>query len=662
MTKKLAVAYLLIMGHFLAADDFSIPDVPSSIEIAEVKLRITSDAQRDIQKDVNALRASEKYFNIKLDRANLYFPIIEKVLKEEGVPDDLKFLSLQESVLVSDAVSSANAVGFWQFKDFTAREVGLRIDSKIDERKNIVSSSRGAAKYMKRNNFMVKNWIYAVNAYMTGAGGVKPYIDQSGIGADKITIDKNTHWYVKRFIAHVIAFKDDIGKPHSEGLKLITYEKGGNKNLSQIAKEFDVDEDLLHQYNKWLAHGKIPDDRTYAVVIPIKGKVPHINEKEIATPKTSPSTQYPDKIVEGLSIMSKTIFIDINKRKTILATQDDNLKTLAMKAGLTQKRFKKFNDLEKDKIQPGQFYYTQKKKNRSSIRYHVTQYNETLWDISQRYGVKLKKLYKKNRMNKNEKVKPGRLIWLRQTRPKDLEPVYRPVERPIQHRPVRTEPKPEPTPEKRIPKEEGTESTQEPETNRTPTVIEQSQEEVPKDMTESSVDVHVVIAGESLYAIAKKYDLTVEDIIKWNGLEKNEAIKPGQKLQVAEPVEVGVLGEYKEKPVQPAGNKEQTHQVKPDETYYSISKSYGVTIEDILGRNKLDLNTPIKPGQQLIIPASSQAEKASLSTGNTYIVQAGDTFYKIAREFDLTVEELMKLNNKKEPHLAIGEEIIIKQN
>ena len=657
MIKTLAVVYLLIQGHFLAADEFSIPSVPPSIEIAEVKLRITSDAQRDIQKDVNALRASEKYFNIKLDRANLYFPIIEKVLKEEGVPDDLKFLSLQESVLVSDAVSSANAVGFWQFKDFTAREVGLRIDSKIDERKNIVSSSRGAAKYMKRNNFMVKNWIYAVNAYMTGAGGVKPYIDQSGIGADKITIDKNTHWYVKRFIAHVIAFKDDIGKPHSEGLKLITYEKGGNKNLSQIAKEFNVDEDLLHQYNKWLAHGKIPDDRTYAVVIPIKGKVPHIDEKEIATPKTFPSTQYPEKIVEGLSVMSKTIFIDINKRKTILATRDDNLKSLAMKAGLTQKRFKKFNDLEKDEIKPGQFYYTKKKRNRSSIRYHVTQYNETLWDISQRYGVKLKKLYKKNRMDKNEKVKPGRLIWLRQTRPKDLEPVYRPVKRPNQDRPVKTAPRPE----KIIPKEEKTEPTQDVQTREIPKTIDESPEEVFQEkIKQSSVDVHVVIAGESLYAIAKKYDLTVEDITKWNGLEKNEAIRPGQKLQVAEPVEVGVLGEYEEKPVRPASNREQTHQVKPDETYYSISRAYDVTIEEILDRNKLSLDVPIKPGQQLVIPASSKREKVSSPAGNTYIVQAGDTFYKIAREFDLTVEELMKLNGKKEPHLAIGEEIIIK--
>ena len=79
--------------------------------------------------------------------------MIERVLKEENVPDDFKYLCIQESGLISDAVSSAKAVGFWQFKDFTAREVGLRVDNRIDERKNIVSATRGAAKYLKRNNF-----------------------------------------------------------------------------------------------------------------------------------------------------------------------------------------------------------------------------------------------------------------------------------------------------------------------------------------------------------------------------------------------------------------------------------------------------------------------------------------------------------------------------
>ena len=72
---------------------------------------------------------------MKIDRMLLYFPIIERIFKEEGVPEDFETLAIQESGLISDAVSSADAVGFWQFKDFTAQEVGLRVDKRIDERK-----------------------------------------------------------------------------------------------------------------------------------------------------------------------------------------------------------------------------------------------------------------------------------------------------------------------------------------------------------------------------------------------------------------------------------------------------------------------------------------------------------------------------------------------
>ena len=63
--------------------------------------------------------------------------MIERILKEEEMPDDLKYLALQESALIPDAVSSSNAVGFWQFKKETAEDYGLTVNDKIDERKNM---------------------------------------------------------------------------------------------------------------------------------------------------------------------------------------------------------------------------------------------------------------------------------------------------------------------------------------------------------------------------------------------------------------------------------------------------------------------------------------------------------------------------------------------
>ena len=104
------------------------PEVPHKMQFAGMTLTIRDDARREIQKDVNALTQSPKHHNIKVERAKTYFPIIEKVFAEENLPDDFKYLVLQESALIADAVSVSNAVGFWQFKDFTALEMGLRVD------------------------------------------------------------------------------------------------------------------------------------------------------------------------------------------------------------------------------------------------------------------------------------------------------------------------------------------------------------------------------------------------------------------------------------------------------------------------------------------------------------------------------------------------------
>ena len=131
--------------------------VPDEIDFAGMKLILTAGAKRLIQADVNMIYANPKYLQQKIDRANLYFPIIERVFHEENFPEEFKYLALQESSLLQDAISSSNAVGFWQFKKESAVEVGLRVDGEVDERMHIVYASRGASKYLKKNNTALNN-------------------------------------------------------------------------------------------------------------------------------------------------------------------------------------------------------------------------------------------------------------------------------------------------------------------------------------------------------------------------------------------------------------------------------------------------------------------------------------------------------------------------
>ncbi len=416
-----------------------IPKVPSQMEFAGVKLKITEGARAEIQKQVNSLRASDKYFKIKLDRVNLYFPIIERVFKAENLPDDFKYLSIQESALIGDAVSSANAVGFWQFKDFTGREVCLRIDKQVDERMNIVSATRGAAKYMKTNNFYYKNWVYALMAYNTGRGGARKYVKEENYGASKMTINKKTHWYIKTFLAHKIAFQNEIGGKHTEGLFLQEYTKGSGETISKMASKFELDKDLLVYYNKWLKKGAVPTDKTYAVILPVRGKISdkklkgkkntNSNEPTVPVVIKKSSSKYAKYLKKGLE-NADVVYVSVNGIDGILAESGDNITSLAKKGGVLPSKFKKFNDLtEKNKVKSGKIYYLKAKKSKSKIAFHVLMPNENLWDVSQKYGLKLKKLKKYNKLKNTPPA--GTVLWLSKKKPKqvnnfvvDIDPKY----------------------------------------------------------------------------------------------------------------------------------------------------------------------------------------------------------------------------------------------
>lgn len=581
------------------------PRVPESIEIAEIKLRFTAEVRAEIQKEVDALRASEKFFQIKLDRINLYFPLIEKALKEEGVPDDLKYLSVQESSLISDAVSSSDAVGFWQFKDFTAREVGLRVDSKVDERKNIVSASHGAAKYFKRNNFYFRNWIYSVSAYQAGPGGAKRYVDEKNFGSDKLTIDANTHWYVKRFIAHVIAFKDEVGGPHSEGLRLIAYDKGANKELKEIARDFKVEEDLVFEYNKWLKTSQVPADKTYAVIIPISGKV-RVSEENESTPVSRTISEPKDhQTKHNETPKLRIVPILLNGRQALIAGAADDVASLAEKAQLLPRQLLKYNDLGADgEIQPGVTYYIQMKRNKADVAYHTVQRNETLWSISQKYGVKLKSLIKMNRLKEPYAIKVGQELWMTKKRPKAIPVDYKEVAQP----PVKAPTQP---------------VTYEP--------IVTSREVNPKPQ-EDTVKV-------------KQVEVTAPQNQE-EPVKEEEPIKEVELPKVEAPV---VDKPTVDKPALKVG---ELYKVKVGETLWSISRSFGLTVQELADLNGIDKGAALKPGQEL---------KVQKETYQTYKVTPGDTLYSIARKFGMTVAELKEMNSRIDNSLSIGEELKVKR-
>ena len=587
------------------------PQVPHKMEFAGMTLTIRDDARREIQKDVNALTQSPKHHNIKIERAKTYFPIIEKVFEEERVPDDFKYLALQESALIADAVSVSNAVGFWQFKDYTAVEMGLRVDKEIDERLNIVSSSRAAARYIKKNNFYFNNWIFALQAYQMGAGGAMKSLPKNLSGAKNMEITSATYWYVKKYLAHKIAFEDVVDGTGQ--VKAVPYENHSNKLLTDIAKEVSVSEEELKSYNKWTKTGHIPDDRTYTVIIPVPG------EKEITLPLTAMAASRVEPPLEAKSAAADRT--KINGIKTIKALPGETPGALATRAGVVLSDFVTWNDISKGThIEADQYYLLGKKKTRGHEAYHKVSSGESLWDVSQRYGVQIKKLRRYNRLSSSEEIVAGTTIFLASKKPKDFD--------------------------------EGSDSNQVIEVDNGSTFA-WTAESAPA----ATVDSKPTVAPSDNNTGAAGVLVVKETAIMENSTEKDlDSTQNIQPVDAAVQVDSGAQIAEQMVAILPKSNE---HVVQPKETLYGIAHTYNVGVMDLAGWNNLNIQDGIKPGQVLKLSDGQTASNDLPVKQIEHEVKNTDTLYGIARKYGVTIKDLMEWNNKKDFNLAVGEKLKI---
>jgi hypothetical protein len=154
--------------------------------------------------------------SIALKRATRYFPTIERILKEEGVPDDFKYLCVIESNL-SNVTSPAGAAGFWQFMPGTAPEYGIKITSEIDERNHLEKSTRAACQLIKNNYSLFNDWINACAAYNRGPGGLMQDMKSQGV---KHFFDTEMNPETARYVFRIIALKLIMENPADYGYNI----------------------------------------------------------------------------------------------------------------------------------------------------------------------------------------------------------------------------------------------------------------------------------------------------------------------------------------------------------------------------------------------------------------------------------------------------------
>ncbi len=212
-----------------------------------------------------------------------YFPIIKPILEEEGVPTDFIYLSVAESALNPFAVSSAGAVGFWQFMKNTAPEYGLEVTNEVDERYHLEKSTRAACAYFKKSYQKLGSWTLVAASFNAGNSGVTREINRQ---KQKSYYDLWLNSETARYVFRIAALKTILENPVAYGfyipedMQYKPFETREVKVTNSIASfpdwciEQGTNYKIFKTLNPWIRSDKLdnPTGKTYLIKLPISGK------------------------------------------------------------------------------------------------------------------------------------------------------------------------------------------------------------------------------------------------------------------------------------------------------------------------------------------------------------------------------------------------------
>ena len=702
--KRLFSLLLCLLPLLVAAQSGS-PSVPATLPFANLTLRLTNGGQRAVQQKVDALRSHPASFQARVLLADAYFPLIDRVFQEEAVPLDFRYLALQESGLQGDAQSIHDAVGYWQFKREAASDFNLLMNDQVDERKHIVTASHAAAKYFKRSHNAFHNWLDVLLSYNLGIGGTKPYTLPTDAAATEMEVTERSHPYIITFLAHKIAFEQAVGLNGNPALALQEFPAIPGQPLAAMAANFQTTPEELTKHNRWLLAEVVPSDKVYTVLVPITDpsqRAALVAQQPVTTTAPVSAQPVPDPRHPG--------FVLINGLRALVALPGETKETLAQRAALKLRRFMRYNDLYAfDNVVAGQPYFVQKKRDKAAVEYHVAQLNETITTISQQYGVRTRSILSKNRMARNEELRPGRVLWLQHTRPRDVPVEYKTVQNAAAlaafERPTRSTmaaPAPAPVPSTRTfpPSAQPAPPVSAPATAPLATTT-------PAD-TAAMLNEAVTTTGTA-DTVAMPVATPVATPVVTPPSTPRSVYRPAPaNTATSAPVAVGSVPTpaapaTEAAPATPAATPypmmpapatpaavpaNGLHTVRTKETLYGIARLYHISPRDLEAWNGLPLNPALQIGQQLRVtpPEAESAQPKATPTPTTaptpakapiapeaaptkpqpatpttvqHTVQAGESMYGISRKYGVTIRQIMEWNNKPDFNVRPGEVLTV---
>jgi membrane-bound lytic murein transglycosylase D len=373
----------------------------------------------DVEKEIRLFQTVERdFFIASYQRSMIYRPVIVRELKKAGLPEELSWLPLVESGYKINALSSARALGLWQFIPSTGYKYGLNRDDWADERMDVEKSTRAAIDYFKDLHAMFGDWLTVLAGYNCGEGRVMRTIAAQHINyLDRFwdlyqRLPYETARYVPRFLATLLIVRDpqkygmDLG-PGAMKTDILSYEVAEINRcmrLQDIAQKLETSEETLFILNAELRHRMTPDR-------PYKLKVP--NEKAELLLKMLSEIPQADRPYASLQAVHGVVI----KHKV---RQGETLDSIAQKYKTSVGAIRSANHLSKQRLVAGQKLNVPLRSAKTSvpaekevppgktIRYKV-QKGDTLASLSRKHGISVTEIRNINSLN-NDALKIGQTL------------------------------------------------------------------------------------------------------------------------------------------------------------------------------------------------------------------------------------------------------------
>jgi membrane-bound lytic murein transglycosylase D len=491
----------------------------------------------------------QKVFARWLERSTRYQPLIHEILAEEGLPLDLLYLAMIESGFNNNAYSWAHAAGPWQFIASTGRMYDLHGDWWWDERRDPVKATRAAARHLKDLYQMFDDWYLAAAAYNAGAGKIRRAIQMYNTRdfwelTHGSYLAKETKNYVPKMLAAMI-----IGKqPEKFGFTDLNYQPPlayetvtvpTTTDLEIVAELCEVPYEEIKKLNPELKRWCTPPDmKNYQLRIP-PGSGESFVQSYSLIPENKRIKYRHHRVQKGDTLGGLANRYKIRVDDIITMNSIRNPRALRIGTDLI---------LPLAGRSTGQAApLAELKDDRPAQRqtYKVRK-GDSLWSIASRHNLSEQELRSWNKLGSKSTIYPGQVLVVSQRAAKAQNAASRPV------------------------------------TNS------------------ARQNSYKVLSGDSLWTIARKFNITEKELREWNSLGQKDILQPGQILQVAAAPSKVSAGR------QQADARQIVYQVQPGDTLWAISRRFDVPTRQIMDWNNLAEQHILRPGDRLTILVPQQ--------------------------------------------------------